>query len=41
VTNLLWLFHNTIIHPICGLLWHLGAERLGDWLHDLTVPRDH
>jgi hypothetical protein len=32
--SLRWLIHNTMIHPIAGWLWFLGAERTGDRLHD-------
>lgn len=31
-----WLFHNTVVHPVCGVLWALGATRLADWLHSMT-----
>ena len=33
-----WFFiHDVIIHPICGILWILGLDKWGDWLHDITV----
>jgi hypothetical protein len=32
------LFHNAIIHPICGVLWWVGATSLADWLHEVTIP---
>lgn len=32
--SLRWLVHNTIIHPMAGCLWFLGAEVTGDRLHD-------
>jgi len=31
------LIHDIIAHPICGILWIVGAEKTGDYLHDLTV----
>lgn len=31
--SLPWLFHNVLVHPICGVLWFLGAETWGDRLH--------
>ncbi len=26
--------HNLIAHPIAGLLWLLGYESEGDWVHN-------
>lgn len=34
-----FLFHNAVMHPICGLLWFVGADRVADWLHDFSLPR--
>ena len=28
------LRHNLIAHPLAGVLWALGLERAGDWVHD-------
>lgn len=39
MTRLLWLFHNAIAHPLCGLLWFFGADDTAQRLHDWTVPR--
>lgn len=33
MTALRFAFHNIVIHPICGVLWLVGATRLADWLH--------
>ncbi len=42
------VLHDVIAHPVCGVLWILGAkrsrpqrsllERAGDWLHEATLP---
>jgi hypothetical protein len=32
--NLRFLVHNLVAHPLAGLAWFVGAERLGDWIHD-------
>jgi hypothetical protein len=32
------LIHNLIGHPVAGILWALGAEHAGDWVHDATLP---
>lgn len=26
--------HNLIAHPIAGILWLLGFEKTGNWIHD-------
>jgi len=26
-------WHNIVVHPIAGICWLLGFERLGDWIH--------
>ena len=28
------LKHNLIAHPIAGLLWVVGLEKWGDWVHN-------
>jgi hypothetical protein len=38
--TLMMLVHNCVAHPVAGVLWLVGADALGDWLHDVTVPRD-
>jgi hypothetical protein len=38
-TRPLWvILHDVVGHPVCGVLWVLGLRRLGDWLHDVTLP---
>ncbi len=32
--SLRWLFHNVVVHPACGVLWFVGATKLGDRLHE-------
>ena len=29
--------HDGLAHPICAVLWIVGLQRFGDWLHDTTV----
>ncbi len=34
-----WLFHNVVVHRVCGWMWFLGiAPDVADRLHDATVP---
>ena len=35
-----WLFHNLVGHPIAGVLWALGFDFLGDWVHFQTLPKE-
>jgi hypothetical protein len=28
-----FLYHNIIIHPLSGIAWFLGFEKLGDKIH--------
>ena len=40
-----WTVHNLIAHPLSEIIYVVGlgsspAERLGNWIHDATVP-DH
>lgn len=42
-TQLLWLFHNVIAHPIYGVAHAIGfifpiVRKYGEWVHDATVP---
>lgn len=37
--RLAFAFHNCVMHPLCGLLWLAGADRLANRLHNATVPR--
>lgn len=41
--QLTWAVHNLIAHPFSEVTWWLGyiwppARKLGDWLHDATIP---
>ncbi len=36
--DLLFLVHNVVFHPLAGLCWVLGWDRLGDALHGLGEP---
>lgn len=40
-----WAIHNLVAHPLSQLLWWASlcgrvqsVARLGDWVHDVTVP---
>ena len=38
-----WMLHNLIAHPVSELIYYAGfcssyAERIGNWIHDNTVP---
>ncbi len=33
MTALRFAFHNIVIHPICGVLWLIGATTLADRIH--------
>lgn len=37
-TQLLWIIHNVIAHPLSEILYWIGLGRLGNWIHDVTVP---
>ena len=36
--RLRWMPHNCIAHPLSEVLWQVGARRMADWVHDVTVP---
>ena len=38
LTRLMWFIHNTIGHPIAGILFLFGLDKAGDWVHDITLP---
>lgn len=40
VTALCFAFHNIVIHPVCGVLWLIGANRLADRLHGPEMNQD-
>lgn len=33
--NVKMLIHNVVIHPIVGLIWFLGYDRLGKIIHGI------
>ena len=33
-----WSLHNIVAHPISELVYLIGFERAGNWIHDVTVP---
>jgi hypothetical protein len=35
-----WTIHNVVAHPLSEILYQLGAEEVGNKIHDATVP-DH
>ena len=37
MTRLGYLIHDALAHPLCAVLWIVGAKALGDRLHDATV----
>ncbi len=34
-----WMIHNLVAHPISEVLHWFGLTKVGDRLHDATVPR--
>ena len=39
-TRFHWTLHNLVAHPLSEILYQLGAEDLGNRLHDATIPHD-
>jgi hypothetical protein len=33
-----WTLHNVVAHPLSELLYLVGFERAGNWIHDVTIP---
>jgi hypothetical protein len=33
-----WTLHNIVAHPLSELLYLVGLENAGNWLHDITMP---
>lgn len=29
-----FFLHNSVVHPICGILWFVGFDSLADWIHN-------
>ena len=38
--ELMWLAHNCVSHPIMGILNLFGFIEAGNWVHDITVPKE-
>ncbi len=36
--NVLWLLHNTVSHPIYGILLFLGFNKTAQRIHDMSLP---
>lgn len=36
-----WFVHNMFAHPAMQLLRMIGLGRLGDKIHDYTIPKEH
>ena len=33
-----WTLHNMVAHPLSEVFYLLGYERLGNKIHDITIP---
>ena len=33
-----YCIHNMVGHPIAEIFWVLGQDKIGDYIHDITVP---
>jgi len=38
ITDIIWAIHNLFAHPVGEILYWLGLENWGNWLHDATIP---
>jgi hypothetical protein len=36
--RLQWTPHNLIAHPLSEILFLVGLEDFGNWIHDWTIP---
>jgi hypothetical protein len=36
--NFWWAVHNCLAHPLSEILYWLWLGKVGDWVHDFTVP---
>ena len=36
-----WTVHNLIGHPFMQLAYLVRAKRVGDWIHNSTLPKGH
>ena len=39
-TSTRWALHNVVGHPVMGLLHLLGFRGAGDWVHEVTLPKE-
>ena len=37
--DLKWAPHNLIAHPLMEILFQIGLEDAGEYIHDITAPR--
>lgn len=37
--DLKWAPHNLIAHPLMEILFQIGLEHTGEYLHEITLPR--
>lgn len=33
-----WTIHNMISHPLSEIAYWVLGERVGNWIHDITIP---
>jgi len=38
--ELMWLVHNTVGHPVMGILQLFGFVEAGEWVHWHTLPKE-
>ncbi len=38
-TRIMWFIHNAIGHPMMGVCQLLGLKELGDYFHEVTLPK--
>lgn len=38
--NLMWLLHNAVAHPVAGFFWFAGLTKVGNFIHDKTLPEE-
>lgn len=39
--DLKWLPHNLIAHPLMEILFQIGLEHAGEYVHEITIPRGY
>jgi len=35
-----WTLHSVISHPLSEMFYVFGFDRIGDWVHDVTIPEE-